>query len=386
MDEVVETYLPSNDKISKFFLLPDSKKVKVVELGLSLYENGLNKVQYMNNEEWQTKMEEKEQIHMKEKKQFEQNLRDSEERFNFFIKKNNEEKDNLISEVKRNETLKFNEEISQTKQINSQLTTRLSNLTTEFHNVHVLLDNKWTDRLQEKQDFYENKLQNMQKRIDETSVDYEKKIDIEKQKWESVLIRTQNSTIKGQDGEGYVFNQLNLLFPKAEIEDTHKIPSRGDFIMREQEFTMMIENKNYTKNVQKSEVDKFYRDIDNPANKDVQCAVLISLHSGICCKSDYEFEVRNGKPVLFLHRVQNDMQSLMLAVKFFKLIISQNDLDLSNKEVVGSFKNLASSIKRNYSRQRSKLDKYHAEHMKLILEQETHTIELYGLLKMNYSK
>ena len=31
--------------------------------------------------------------------------------------------------------------------------------------------------------------------------------------------------------------------------------------MREGDFIMMIENKNYSKNVQKSEIDKFYTDL-----------------------------------------------------------------------------------------------------------------------------
>ena len=51
-----------------------------------------------------------------------------------------------------------------------------------------------------------------------------------------------------------------MMFPSADIEDTHNIPHRGDFIMRLNEITMMIETKNYSRNVQKSEVDKFYRD------------------------------------------------------------------------------------------------------------------------------
>lgn len=384
MDEVVETYLPNNIKINKFFSLPDQQKVKVIELGLSLFEDGINKIQYMNNQEWEDKMEALKQMHSKEQTKFKQQNNDLEERFEELIQKTIQEKKQIISEIKESESFRFNEEISHLKDYNTQLTDKLSKITSELHTIHRDLDDKYTDRLTQKEGFYEKKITELQERIDSERINYEKKIDTEKQKWENTLIRTQNSTIKGQDGESYLFNQLNLLFPKAEIEDTHKIPHRGDFIMREKDFIMMVENKNYSKNVQKSEVDKFYRDIDNPSNKDLQCAVFTSLHTGICNKSDYEFEVRNGIPILFLHNVQNDMQSIKLSVKFFKLILSQKDLDLSNKEIVGSMKIIGLSMKRNYTKQRNKLDKYHSEQTKLLSEQEAYTEELFKLFNTKY--
>ena len=92
--------------------------------------------------------------------------------------------------------------------------------------------------------------------------------------YENTLIRTQNSTIKGQDGEDFTFHQLNMLFPKAEIEDTHKQTARCDFIMCENDFKMMLEIKNYKTNVNKAEIDKFYRDVDSEHNNDIQCALF----------------------------------------------------------------------------------------------------------------
>ena len=175
-----------------------------------------------------------------------------------------------------------------------------------------------------------------------------------------------------------------MLFPKAEIEDTHKVPGRGDFILREEDFVMMIETKNYSKNVQKSEVDKFYRDVDNSANSDVKCAVFVSLYTGICCKDDFSFEIRNMIPILFIHKLQDNFTNLVLAVKFFKLILDQSGLDLSDKAVLDGFKNMASSIKRNFNKQRSKLDRFHADQMALITEQECSMVDLYKLVKQPF--
>ena len=92
-----------------------------------------------------------------------------------------------------------------------------------------------------------------------------------------------------------MFQTLNLLFPKNTIEDTHTEAGRGDFIMTEGEFVMMLEIKNYTGNVNKTEIDKFYRDVKSENNHDITCAVFIRLRTGIANKPDFEFEVVNNK-------------------------------------------------------------------------------------------
>ena len=148
---------------------------------------------------------------------------------------------------------------------------------------------------------------------------------------------------------------------------------------------VMIENKNYSKNVQKSEVDKFYRDLDNAANNDVHCALMVSLTTGICCKEDFEFEMRNGKPIMFLHKVRDNMSCVALAMKFLELVVKQSDsLNLKDAEVLSGFKNLASTIKRNFTKQRSRLDKFHAEQLEALAAQETSVTSLYGLVGSKY--
>jgi hypothetical protein len=147
----------------------------------------------------------------------------------------------------------------------------------------------------------------------------------------------------------------------------------------------MIENKNYSKNVQKSEVDKFYRDIDNTANNDIHCALMVSLTTGICCKDDFEFEMRNGKPIMFLHKVKENMNNVVLAMKFLQLVVRQSDsLNLKDAEVLSGFKNLASTIKRNFTRQKSRLEKFHAEQLDAITNLEANVVGLFGLVGSKY--
>ena len=119
----------------------------------------------------------------------------------------------------------------------------------------------------------------------------------ERERTAACILTTKHSTIKGQAGEEFTHHELNRRFPTAEIEDTHKQTGRGDFIMKENDFTMLIETKNYKKNVTKPEIEKFYRDME--INNDIQCGLFLSLKSGICNRDDLALEVINGKPVPF---------------------------------------------------------------------------------------
>ena len=211
---------------------------------------------------------------------------------------------------------------------------------------------------------------------------YEDLLAQSRAKYESTFVHTQNSTILGQDGENYTFCELNKSFPSAEIEDCRKQPGRGDFILTEDDFVMMIECKNYKKNVLKPEVEKFYRDVDN--NNDIKCAVLVSLKSGICAKPDFHFEVRDGKPILFLHKVSSNIDNLLLAVRFFKLIMANEGFDLANKEMLGKIKNLAPPIKRFFRNQRKSLDKFKKNMDEAFLNHEQQIIELFSLISIKY--
>ena len=149
---------------------------------------------------------------------------------------------------------------------------------------------------------------------------------------------------------------------------------------------MMVENKAHNKgtNVQKVDIDKLYKDCDDERNNDVQCAIMTALHNGICNREDWDFEVRNGKPILFLHHVSKDWNKLPLAVKFLKLVVEQNKLDLSNKEIQTRFKNVASIIKRNFTKQKKILDKYCSEQKLCINQLQEMMVELFELVKMKY--
>ena len=358
-EEIIEVYIPDSPDVKDFHSMPSHDKIMTIKLGLIMMKYGSEKLLCWKNDKWKDELNKIKDTQNDEILELTSQLQAAERDYKAHIAISQQRQDSLIAEVKQNEKARLQNEIEDLRNNNQTLISRIDNL-------NSTLDAKYNTRLNENRDFYENKLNVLQ------------------EKYTTLLSRGQNSTLKGKEGEEFIQGKLNMLFPQAEIEDTHSIPHRGDFIVREDDFNMMIENKNYSRNVQKSEIDKFYNDIDNPANSDIQCAVLVSLNTGICSKHDFCFEIRNMIPILFIHKLQNNFENLKLAAKFFKLITSQNGVDLSNKEVIDHFRNLASTIKRNFNKQKTRLDKFHTEQLELVAEQECKISELYALVKQKF--
>jgi len=390
-------HLPTDDPLVKEFYGMDEKdKIKSIVLGVDLLKHGRNRLITFEGDEIINNLK-------KENDNLLNKLAENKLENQKYIETSNERQKNLIRDIKLAEEIRFKTEIEQTEKINAGLNEKLSN-------IHERLDEQYEKKLKNAVSIYKeqsicekNRIKELEEnfksihqeldiknnqKITDTRNFYENKLSALQDKYDTAISRGQNSSFKGQDGEDFVHGKLNMLFPKAEIEDTHNEPHRGDFIMRENigklEMIMMIETKNYKNNVQKSEIDKFYRDIDNPANNDIQCAVLISLTCGICSKEDFQFESRNGRPILFIHNLNKNFDKLKLAVLMFKAIIQDESIDLNNKAIIDRFKTLGSAIKRNFKNQKTKLDKFYSEQNELIAGQQENIIELYTNMKVKY--
>ena len=357
--EMIELYLPCTDVVKDFNSKKNDEKLKIIELGIALFNSGKDIIQYWNNDEWESKI-----------KSLESTLKTKETEYM-------SERQTIINKIRKEEEEKYTSKIENLTSYIEDLEKRQKESVQQLQTIHHSIDEKYEqrtiERIKSEQDRYESRITDMQQKLDSS-----------REQYENLLGRTNNSTFKGQDGESMIDKQLNLMFPKAEIEDTSQQPGRGDFILKEGDFLLMLENKNYSKNVQKSEIDKFYRDLERESNNDIQCAIFVSMNSGICNREDFSFEVINKKPILFIHRLRENMVSLKLAVNFFKNILSMKDLDLSKKEVECAFKNSISGIKRNFSKQKSRLDKFHNEQVDGLTQLESSVIDLYKLIGMKY--
>ena len=351
--DTIDISLPKNDTTLKFIQMHNKDKVKCIELGIMFFSSGKQKMQCWNNEQWNNKISLLQKTIQREKERNQQLLH---------IHK--EEKELFVQEIKSSLKVQMGEQLSVLQSRKDELETKLQEKTNAYNTIYKDLYQDFERKGKEQRDFYEAKLASTQGRVDTAYKLYE-----------TSLGKSQNSTIIGQAGEVFTFEELNLMFPKAEIQDCHKTKGKGDFILSEKDFTMMIETKNYTKNVPKPEIDKFYRDFDN--NKDFQCAIMVSLHSGICSREDFHLEVRDQRPIMFLHNISKNIDHIPLAVRFFKLILETDNIDLSNKEVVGKLNRIKPIIKRNWNTMRNRVKKFEKDMTGMIDQQEVMIRDLF---------
>ena len=358
-----ELSLPFHESIQTFYDLSEETQIKIIQIGLLLHEQGVLQTQTWNNERWQSHMDELLTKHQAQVSSVHEALEQEKRNFERYKQMSESQQTIYIEEAINRERQIQKTQLQQLTQTNTDLLSRMNRLQSE-------IEEKYLSRFMESSKAHQEILMQQRDREETMRLDYETR-----------LSRQQNSSLRGRDGEEAVMEQLTTLFPKADVEDTHTTPHRGDFIMRHDDMTIMIETKNYSRNVQKAEIDKFYSDIDNPSNRDVQCGLFVSLHTGICNKDDFQFEIRNKVPILFIHRLYSNFGSLRIAMSFFKMLIEQKDIDLTHKQTMDAFKHIASSLKRNFQKQKTNLDRYYSTQMEFITSQQNNLTELYGILK-----
>ena len=176
--------------------------------------------------------------------------------------------------------------------------------------------------------------------------------------------RQQNSSLKGKDAELEVATLLSEYFPTAEIEPTGTTPHRGDFILHKDGIAMMIEVKDYDRNVQKAEIEKFKNDIKSPVNNDIKCGLMLSMRSGICKRSDFELEVWAGKPTLYIHNWRSNSESIIVAFSFFKMLLSQTQTDLYLQERLSAYRNAADTLRKIWAKRKKALRSFYQAQLK----------------------
>lgn len=153
----------------------------------------------------------------------------------------------------------------------------------------------------------ESKLSALQKStIDTNTAQNELRTDVS-----SLIRKMEVSNIKGKMSESVVFNILHSLYPMAEIDYVAGQKETGDIIVqRNDKPKILIENKNYGKNVGQDEVRKFIRDVDT---QDC-CGLFLSQNYGISNKNNFEINVHNGNVIVYVHNANSDPEKIKIAI------------------------------------------------------------------------
>ena len=141
-----------------------------------------------------------------------------------------------------------------------------------------------------------------------------------------------SSQFKGQYSEHMLETILTEMYPTAHIENTTAMTACGDFMIhREGMPDVMIENKNYERNVDLDEIKKFVRDVSNK-----ECSgIMMSQLSGIVSKPNFFIEVHNGKVLVYLHRVYFSKEQIKMAMDVIDHLSSRLVAIVSDEEEHG---------------------------------------------------
>ena len=370
-DKYTEVLLPTNNKsVKEFLVFPQEKQLQILKLGLSTYT-------YSSQKFRSTIDGEKEDIVEKLTTQYTKELQD--------IRSTNCTLHNTITDLKKtNQQQKVNFHREKETEINEQKYIIQNNLERlygekikQMTDKIEFLENKKEElhnqSFEQQQQYYEKIFQEKQESIEKSNKireNCEEKIELYRQQIESFQKINQNSTLKGQKGEDIMYNLLIDTFPGCQIDcHTSKEGHKGDFSVIDDTHHGMIESKNYKKNVPKNEIQKFYTDIET--NNDIDYAILCSLRSGVANKpQDFTLEFIMGKPVIFLHKVKDNKQGILLAYTICKLILKNMQcFDITKEENQIKIKQIVKGYLQNHKKILSLLND-HNKNMNEMMEKQ----------------
>tara|TARA_Y100001970_G_scaffold27988_1_gene34255 strand:- start:960 stop:2093 length:1134 start_codon:yes stop_codon:yes gene_type:complete len=373
-EEQLEIYISPTESNKRFTTLNPNDKNLVIELGLKLLDRGCKSYQILKNDEWNEKLTSLEESKNEEIRKLQTSILNKKEQLQMLKKNHKDELDLIKNQVEQKVKCIYESDI---ENLNKKINQGIKNLEEE-RKYRWNMQDSWRDKEDEK---LEKLRREEEEKRNSLRKNYDTLLDKERQKCFDLCKRQENSTLLGQDGENFTYHNLNMLFPKSEVIDTHDTKQCGDFKLVYNNFPLMLEVKNYTGNVLKKEIQKFQRDIEY--QKDMKGGIFISLKSGISARSDFQMEVYDGRPVIFLTYVRDNMEKIKLAVKLIEVMVKEK-LDLKNEELVGGIKKIIPMIKRKWNTIKGTLENFKNKMSREILEQESNIIEIFKIIGMKY--
>lgn len=156
-----------------------------------------------------------------------------------------------------------------------------------------------------------------------------------------LLKKLENSSAKGKMSENILVNILHSLYPASQIDHVGQTKETGDVIItRKGKPKILVENKDWGKNVVQDEVKKFIHDIETQKC----CGIFLSQNYGIANKENYEINIHDGNVLVYVHETKNDPEKIKIAIDIVDHIKEQLDELDSDEEVDSISKEKLASI------------------------------------------
>jgi len=160
-----------------------------------------------------------------------------------------------------------------------------------------------------------------------------------------MLKKMENSSSKGKISENILFGALHSLYPCAQIDSVGTTKETGDIMLsRKDKPRILVENKNWDKNVVQEEVKKFLHDVETQNC----CGLFLAQNYGIANKEDFEINIHNGNVLVYIHKANNDPDKIKIAVNIIDHLKSRLDQIDDKSEVDVISKERLDNINQEY--------------------------------------
>jgi len=137
-----------------------------------------------------------------------------------------------------------------------------------------------------------------------------------------------NSSKNGKLCEVLMGELFKKLFPTIQYIDTSNIDRNGDAVISIEGLQIMIDYKNYNQPVPSSEVEKLVRDLKV---RDISLGILYSTKSKISKKDILDYDIIDGKLIVFMCGEGINPNSLIMAIKFILHLHKSNAVVMADK-------------------------------------------------------
>ncbi len=196
------------------------------------------------------------------------------------------------------------------------------------------------------------------------------------------LERQKNSTKKGKESEHQLEASLTRAYPHGVVVRKGGESKACDYLLQRQgKCDVLFENKDYQTNVPNEELKKFIRDVEYQSKH----GVMISQHSGIQNKHDFQIDIHVNHIMVFVHFGQYDESKVRMAVNLIDHLdevlqkqnhgqgdtkISMEQLSTINKEYlhfIGQKKQLMETYKKQHKDHMKQLEDFEMPNLTLLL-------------------
>ena len=376
---VVNIAIPNiTDKelLNKIIKLSGQKLIKVLELGIIAYESMENQKQRWENSDFSLKIKNIESSQKETEKKYLNELESKNRIIKDLRREFSVKQTHLHKQTEESISLNYKGQLNFKDETIENITKQLKESQNNIDTLRNNFNNTEMARRDELTKEHKNEIQ-------EIRANYDKKIETMQESLMSIQKVNDNSFFKGKVGEDKMKQTLTMLFPKNEIEDTHSQPGRGDFIIScKNDKKILIDNKDYSSNVPKKEIDKFEKDIRE--NADVFGGILISNSSGVSKKDDFQLDIIDSKPVMYLHNTNNNNNKIKCAVDLIESILCANHVDFQDKEICDKLSKISSEIKRKISKIKRDMDKHAKNIIETVINIETLVKDIFLNTKTKY--